>query len=281
MPSPMPADAPQTIAVRPLSSRSTAAERSWRALCACYLCVRTETTSRTAAAEARSALLLGREAELDDLLDAGRTELHRNAHVQAADAVLALQQAVQEDALLVEQDRVHHLRRCGAGCVPRGRAEQVDDLAAADAGALDELRDPRLRRQLRERHAAHGGRRDDGDHLVAVAAEHHGLDVLDRRPRLPGDERPEAGGVEDARHADDALAGAWKRLWPWHIASSGFETTTTVALGECFTASFVTAATIASFVVTRSSRLIPGARGLPAVTTMTSSPWSPRSRWHR
>ena len=45
------ADAPQTIAVRPLSSRSTAAERSWRALCACYLCVRTETTSRTAAAE--------------------------------------------------------------------------------------------------------------------------------------------------------------------------------------------------------------------------------------
>ena len=61
-------------------------------------------------------------------------------------------------------------------------------------------------------------------------------------------------------------------LATWHIASSGLETTTTVALGECFTASFVTAATIASFVVTRSSRLIPGARGLPAVTTMTSEP---------
>ena len=60
------------------------------------------------------------------------------------------------------------------------------------------------------------------------------------------------------RHADDALAGRLETaLATWHIASSGFETTTTVALGECFTASFVTAATIASFVVTRSSRLIP------------------------
>ena len=43
----------------------------------------------------------------------------------------------------------------------------------------------------------------------------------------------------------------------WHIASSGFETTTMIASGECFTASFVTAETIASFVETRSSRLIP------------------------
>ena len=42
----------------------------------------------------------------------------------------------------------------------------------------------------------------------------------------------------------------------WHIASSGFETTTSTAFGERFTTSFVTAVTIASFVVTRSSRLI-------------------------
>ena len=64
----------------------------------------------------------------------------------------------------------------------------------------------------------------------------------------------------------------------WHMASSGFETTTTIALGERLTASFVTAPTIASFVVTRSSRLMPGARGLPAVTTMTSEPSCPRTR---
>jgi hypothetical protein len=58
----------------------------------------------------------------------------------------------------------------------------------------------------------------------------------------------------------------------WHIASSGLDTTIRTALGDRFTASFVTAATMASFVVTRSSRLMPGARGLPAVTTITSEP---------
>ena len=35
----------------------------------------------------------------------------------------------------------------------------------------------------------------------------------------------------------------------WHIASSGFETTTMTAFGERRTTSFVTEATIASFVV--------------------------------
>ncbi len=56
----------------------------------------------------------------------------------------------------------------------------------------------------------------------------------------------------------------------WHIASSGFETTTSTAFGDRRTISFVTAVTIASLVATRSSRLIPGARGLPAVITTTS-----------
>ena len=58
----------------------------------------------------------------------------------------------------------------------------------------------------------------------------------------------------------------------WHIASSGFVTTTTIASGEAATACFVTAPTIAWFVVTRSSRLIPGERGLPEVMTTTSEP---------
>ncbi len=58
----------------------------------------------------------------------------------------------------------------------------------------------------------------------------------------------------------------------WHIASRGFETMTRTAFGDRLTASFVTAPTIASFVATRSSRLMPGARGFPAVTTTTSEP---------
>jgi hypothetical protein len=59
-------------------------------------------------------------------------------------------------------------------------------------------------------------------------------------------------------------------LATWHIASSGFETTTRIASGEWSIAASVTEATMRSFVVTRSSRLIPGERGSPAVITTTS-----------
>ena len=58
----------------------------------------------------------------------------------------------------------------------------------------------------------------------------------------------------------------------WHMASSGLETTTRTAFGDRLTISLVTEPTIASFVVTRSSRLMPGERGLPAVITTTSEP---------
>ena len=44
----------------------------------------------------------------------------------------------------------------------------------------------------------------------------------------------------------------------WHIASSGFETTMRIASGDARPTSSVTEPTIASFVVTRSSRLMPG-----------------------
>ena len=58
----------------------------------------------------------------------------------------------------------------------------------------------------------------------------------------------------------------------WHIASSGFETTTRIASGLASATCSVTEPTIFSFVVTRSSRLIPGWRGSPAVITTTSEP---------
>jgi hypothetical protein len=61
-------------------------------------------------------------------------------------------------------------------------------------------------------------------------------------------------------------------LATWHIASSGLETTITIASGLVATTSRVTDPTIRSFVVTRSSRLIPGCRGKPAVTTTTAEP---------
>ena len=58
----------------------------------------------------------------------------------------------------------------------------------------------------------------------------------------------------------------------WHIASSGFETTTRIASGLAATTCCVTDVTIPSFVVTRSSLLIPGWRGRPAVITTTFEP---------
>ena len=58
----------------------------------------------------------------------------------------------------------------------------------------------------------------------------------------------------------------------WHIASSGFETTIRIASGEAAATFAVTSATIFSFVATRSSRLMPGPRGTPAVITTTLEP---------
>ena len=58
----------------------------------------------------------------------------------------------------------------------------------------------------------------------------------------------------------------------WHIASSGFETTMSMASGVCAVTFAVTSMTIFSFVETRSSRLMPGERGRPAVITTTAEP---------
>ena len=58
----------------------------------------------------------------------------------------------------------------------------------------------------------------------------------------------------------------------WHIASSGFETTIRTASGDRATTFSVTSSTIFSFVATRSSRLMPGPRGSPAVITTTVEP---------
>ena len=56
------------------------------------------------------------------------------------------------------------------------------------------------------------------------------------------------------------------------ISSSGFVTTITTASGERSATSCATRPTILAFSSSRSMRLIPGLRGLPAVTTTTSLP---------
>ncbi len=57
-----------------------------------------------------------------------------------------------------------------------------------------------------------------------------------------------------------------------HIASSGFETTIRIVSGEPGSTLRTTSDTMPSLIETRSSRLIPGLRGTPAVITMTSEP---------
>ena len=60
--------------------------------------------------------------------------------------------------------------------------------------------------ELGDGNAGDGGVAGERDHGVAVAAEDEGSDVFDADVELLGDEGAEAGRVEHAGHADDALA---------------------------------------------------------------------------
>src|SRR6478672_24455 len=123
-PRPRPDEAPQTIAVLPRRPRSMRRDGS-RSACA------PAKKPGSAPAEHVSSLLRAQHAddladgvgglperflldlvEVDhvDLLDPGDAELHRHAHVEPVDAVLALEVGgAREDALLVEHDRIDHL----------------------------------------------------------------------------------------------------------------------------------------------------------------------------
>ena len=58
----------------------------------------------------------------------------------------------------------------------------------------------------------------------------------------------------------------------WHIASSGLVTTIRIVFGERSTRLRVTSPTIFWFVVSRSSRLMPGLRAIPDVMMQISDP---------
>ena len=154
---PMPDEAPQTIAVLPSRPRFKPVRS-------------TPTTSRTASADSASADCSSSVSSSSTISSTPPdAELDGNAHVQAVDAVLALEQRrARQDALLVEQDRVDHLRHGRAGRVPGRRSEQVHDLAAAlpraldhrlDALGGDELRRAGRRRRWSPRRRAPSGRR--------------------------------------------------------------------------------------------------------------------------
>ena len=118
-----------------------------------------------------------------------------------------------QDALPVAQDRIDHLEaRCRRGVERGAGLEEGHDLCPAVRGPLLEGLDPLGRQELGDRHAGDGRVARQRDHRVAVAAEDEGVGVGDADAELLGDERPEAGRVEDARHAEDALARKAGRL---------------------------------------------------------------------
>src|SRR5262249_50405337 len=150
------------------------------------------------------------ELDFDDALDPFCADHRGYADIEVLDPVFAVEVGgARQHALLVAQKALRH----GHGRRRRrieGRAalEQVDDLGAAVARALDDLVEPGLRGPLHldeigQRDAGHGRIADQRHHAVAVSAEHEGGHVLDRDVELVGEEKAKACRVEHAGHADD------------------------------------------------------------------------------
>src|SRR5580658_431591 len=83
----------------------------------------------------------------------------------------------------------------------------LDDLGATVAGALDDGIESIFGYQFSNRNTGYGGIAGQRDHGVAVSAEDKGGYVFYTDVEFQRDEGAEASGIEDAGHADDALAG--------------------------------------------------------------------------
>src|SRR6266852_6641548 len=160
----------------------------------------------------RSALVEGSflfrcEFDLDDLLDSLGAEFHRNADKKPVDAVLSVEiGGARKNLFLVFEDGLDHF--CGGGRwgVVRGPGlEMFDDLGAAVTGALDDALDRGLIHELSDGDASDGGIAWKRNHGVAVSTKDEGGYVLHADFEFLGNESTEAGGVEHASHADDAL----------------------------------------------------------------------------
>src|SRR6478609_7566065 len=152
-------------------------------------------------------LLLRRQLDVDDLLDAAGADDHRHAEVQVLVAVLTVEVGGgRQQSLLVQQVGFGHDDGAVGRRVERARAHQIDDFAAAFAGAVDHFGQLVGRDQLLDRHAVDRAVVEGRHHVVTVAAEHHGAHVFDAGAGLARQEQREASAVEHAGHADDLLA---------------------------------------------------------------------------
>ena len=74
-------------------------------------------------------LFVGGQTDLDDFLGTALAELDRDADEEVLHAVFALEEhRAGIDDLLILEDRFHHLRGRGAGCIPGACADQLGNL---------------------------------------------------------------------------------------------------------------------------------------------------------
>src|SRR5262249_23886529 len=95
-------------------------------------------------------LLVGRERDLDDLLDAAAPELHRHPDVKSLRPVLPFEiRGAGKDLLLVLENRLHHLDGGGGGrVVGAARLQIVHDLGADVGRARDQRVDRVIRQEI-------------------------------------------------------------------------------------------------------------------------------------
>ena len=158
----------------------------------------------------RSGELLGlflREVDLHDLLDALAADDRGNADADVLLAVLAVEVAAAGNhLLLVVEDSLDHHRCACAGSVPCRSADEFGQRGSADHRVGDSLFEFLLRSELRNGNAVDRGFRYERNHRrVAVAADDHAVDVVDVSARGLGQVALEAGRVQCAAHADDAV----------------------------------------------------------------------------
>src|SRR6185369_2651872 len=161
-------------------------------------------------------LLFSIEFELEDLLDTLLAENARYADVEAFYAELAVQVCTgRKNALLVFENRLSHgdcgrsrAVECGTGL------EQGNDFAACATGTLDHgfhdffcfcLVLVLALKKFHDRDAVDAGITYERNHVVAVTAEGHGIDVFHGHAELPGDEGYETSRVENPGLADNAV----------------------------------------------------------------------------
>src|SRR6202789_2875628 len=153
-------------------------------------------------------LLFRCELDLDILLQPLGPELARNANIQPADSILALQiSSTGKNLLLVLENSFDHL--CGRrrwGIEGRPRLKVLNNLSAAIGGALFQRLKLRRLNKLGNGDTSHGGVARERHHRVAVSAKHKGSYVLNRDIELFSDEGAETRGVQHTSHSNHALA---------------------------------------------------------------------------